>query len=79
MIELARKEGRSRFLFDLHADPREQVDLASQHPQRIEALAKDLAKMLRRGREIAMDFTDAEDLELSGAELDRLRGLGYID
>lgn len=79
MIERARRHGRNRVLFDLQADPAEKVDVASEHPRIVETLAADLEATLRLGREIAMEFTDAEDLELSQAEIDRLRSLGYVE
>ena len=70
---------RRRLLYDIDADFEEQHDLAAEHPQVVEDLALKLAKLLERAATLGEFYGDGGTVELSEAELENLRALGYID
>ncbi len=76
LIEIEYDGATHRFLFDLAADPREQHDLASERPERAEALTRLLAQ--RRGAARAARLEGAAQVELGDDSRDVLKALGYI-
>ena len=74
-----RPAGRPEYeLFDRRRDPLDQVDLAPEHPDVVERLAKEL----HAWRKLAESMRLPPDSQLAGSlnaeELERLRALGYI-
>ena len=67
------KEEKTRELFDLEADPQEQVNLTSTHPQKAAELASQLEawEQTHRRKESLKDTISEKDLE-------RLKALGYV-
>ncbi len=61
-------------LFDVRADPGEQHDLSEQHPDTVESMRSDLDK-LRAARRVESETSIGE---LSVADQERLRALGYV-
>ena len=68
-------------LFDLVADPTEQVDLAGSQPEVLQACRRTYRAALREGRltDFAAVITAAEAAEAERRlDLDELRDLGYV-
>ena len=72
-------EGNPEFeLFKFHDDPLDQINLAAEHPDVVERLAKAI-RTWRKKAEAARLPSDSESTEgLSNEQLERLRSLGYI-
>jgi arylsulfatase A-like enzyme len=68
------------FLYDLHEDPEEYDNLASQHPSVVEALLADHDHLMYGSQELAARFVlSGSDQPILGQEsIERLRALGYI-
>jgi len=65
-------------LYDVEKDPLDRVNVAMQHPDVVERLAKELERW-RRLAENARLPADADTTDsLSKEQLERLRSLGYI-
>ena len=64
-------------LFDREADPTEQHDVASSHPEVVGELTRHLERALQEARDLAAAYGESERLTLSGEELEQLRALGY--
>ena len=62
-------------LYNLEADPSEQIDLSSDEPQAVRML---LAEMERRRSQFERDSAPDNQIELEPEEAERLRALGYI-
>ena len=62
-------------LYNLEADPFEQIDLSSDEPQAVRML---LAEMERRRSQFGRDSAPDNQIELEPEEAERLRALGYI-
>jgi arylsulfatase A-like enzyme len=61
-------------LFDLSRDPREQEDLAAQHPERVAALRVRIDALLA----LPPPWDAAPEVELDAMRLEQLRALGYL-
>ena len=66
-------------LFDLSSDPGEQRNLAGAEPARVEELRALLRDEVARGLRWGNEYGPAGELELSASDLERLRGLGYVE
>jgi hypothetical protein len=64
-------DGRS--LFDLESDAEERVDIASSRAELLEPLWLELESYMER------ETADAESMELSREQMQRLRELGYAE
>jgi arylsulfatase A-like enzyme len=64
-------------LYDLRADPGETRDLAAGEPERVDAMREELTQALRARRRLAPPADGTP--ELTPAERDRLRALGYLE
>jgi arylsulfatase A-like enzyme len=74
-----RPAGRPEFeLFDRRQDPLDQKDLAAQHPDIVERLAKELQAWRKRAESMRLKPDSQLAGTLSAEELERLRALGYI-
>jgi hypothetical protein len=74
-----RPAGRPEYeLFDRRQDPLDQVDLAPQHPDVVERLAKELAAWRKRADSMRLPPDSQLAGSLNAEELERLRALGYI-
>jgi arylsulfatase A-like enzyme len=71
-------EGRME-LYDQIADPAEANDLAAVHPDRVRALRERLDATAKLFEEIAADLEAHQGVELSPAQWERMRSLGYTD
>jgi hypothetical protein len=60
-------------LYDLAADPREQRNVATEHPERVEALTAEIAAW--RDRDLR---TDLPSQEIDSETLEELKALGYV-
>lgn len=65
-------------LFDLDQDPFEENDLADSEPQALAVMRQKLIDRVRHATELAEDFRFSRALDLSSAESDNLRALGYL-
>jgi arylsulfatase A-like enzyme len=76
---VVRAPGHPEFeLFEFHADPRDQKNLAAENPQTVQKLARSLASW-REGAERARVKPDTEAIKnMSAEQLEQLRALGYI-
>jgi arylsulfatase A-like enzyme len=73
-----RPPGKPEFeLFDFYRDPLDHRDLARDNPQVVERLAGELESWKKKARAARLKG-DAEATSLSGADLERLRSLGYV-
>ncbi len=82
-LKLLRRSGRV-LLFDLDADPGEQVDVAgepgrAEDVRRLQQILSDLAGASRALREAVMQGGQDENPELDDEELKRLEELGYVE
>jgi arylsulfatase A-like enzyme len=73
LIHIPTAEGSKDWLFDLRADPAEQVDVAEQNPEKVAELRARLTLTLAADRKLT------EDQLLSSEQIEALRGLGYMD
>ena len=79
--KLIESEGAGRFLFDLATDPLERTDLASASSARLADLTSELEHHRRESEELRGRLGGASPQtsdELSPAELEALRELGYV-
>jgi len=78
---LRANEGQRTYLFDIESDPREQDDVAAQHPERVAAMAAELEAIRLRARRKGAELGRAEDerVRLSDEDLRALSELGYVD
>jgi len=73
LVDVPRLEGGyERGLYDLEADPAEEHDVSSEHPETAERLARILDTWTE-------ELPQVEGIDLSEEELDALRALGYIN
>jgi arylsulfatase A-like enzyme len=73
LVHVPTANGGKDWLFDLRADPAEQVDVAEQHPEKLAELRARLTPVL------AGDLQLSEDQSLSPEQIETLRSLGYMD
>jgi arylsulfatase A-like enzyme len=69
-----------RQLFDLSVDPGETADVSAEQPQMVKKLLKEIRAQQRVGRldRVARDAESVDaDVEISPADLERMRALGY--
>ncbi|MBW2272156.1 MAG: sulfatase [Deltaproteobacteria bacterium] len=67
-------------LYDLETDPAEQVDLAAEHPDRLERMLREMDALRGAARGAASASPKPEqDLNLTPDELEGLRQLGYLE
>jgi arylsulfatase A-like enzyme len=75
---VSRPEGKPEFeLFDFYADALDRRDVARENPQVVERLAKELESWKKEARAARLQ-PDGDTANLSAAELERLRSLGYV-
>lgn len=74
----ARNAVQRTFLFDRINDPAEAHDVAAEHPDVVAKLERQLAAELEAAEAASEIFTSAEAMNLTEAELERLRALGYV-
>lgn len=65
-------------LFEFYKDPLDQKDLAAQHPDVVERLAKQLDEWSRMAKAARLKPDSEEAKSLSAEQLERLRSLGYV-
>jgi arylsulfatase A-like enzyme len=65
-------------LYDLEADPFEKKDVSAQHPDVVAELKRALENMVARAVRFGESYHQAPDQNMSPAELEALRGLGYL-
>jgi hypothetical protein len=74
-----RPAGAPEFELYAHAtDPLDQTDVAAQHPDVVQGLARDLAAWRTAAARARLKPDSASANSLSKEELERLRSLGYI-
>lgn len=74
-----RPAGRPEFeLYDRRQDPLDQKDLASQHPDIVERLKKELLAWRKQAESMRLKPDSQLAGTLSAEELERLRALGYV-
>jgi arylsulfatase A-like enzyme len=73
------REAQAVFLYDRLADPTEQHDLSSGHPDIVIGLRARLASAVEAARALAPASVAANALELSAEDLERLQALGYVE
>jgi arylsulfatase A-like enzyme len=71
--------GGKRELFDLDADPHELDDVADEHPEVCDRLAKQVKEMLQAQRALAERLGSGETEELDDGTISELRELGYME
>ena len=64
-------------MYDHAEDPLNLVNLAEEHPERVEALSAAIARWLEKVNAAKLSAADSTE-GLSKQELERLRSLGYI-
>lgn len=75
---VVRPAGKPEFeLFEFYEDPLDHGDVARDHPEVVERLAREL-EAWKQGARAARLEPDKGAASLSGAELERLRSLGYV-
>ncbi len=70
-------EGGKVALYDLEQDPREERDVASENPEKVEELQRVLRGLCLGASDKARGHDIPQDGNLTPAVLDQLRGLGY--
>ena len=65
-------------LYDLSADPQERKNVIARHPNTLRALDLRLREW-RNGLPRLSTLDDASDVDITDAEVERLRVLGYVD
>jgi hypothetical protein len=74
-----RPDGRPEFeLYDARGDALNLADVAASHPEVVERLARSLAAWREAVADAALASDAEASQELSPAELERLRSLGYV-
>lgn len=76
-----RPEGHPEFeLYDHVEDPLNTTDIADQHPEKVEVLARELELWRKWTRQVALTPQEGAEEEeaMSEAELEQLRQLGYV-
>jgi arylsulfatase A-like enzyme len=75
---VVRPEGHPEFeLYDHVADPLNLTDIASDNPDRVESMAKQMALWLQWAEANKVE-SDGDSAELSDDQLEQLRALGYV-
>jgi len=70
----------SAMLFHLGDDPTEQRDLAAREPRRVASMTQAMTRTLTEALEAGRVFErETGDVPLSEAQVEQLRGLGYVD
>lgn len=66
-------------LYDKSEDPDEQNDLASEHPDVVAQLMREMTLRVQEATALSASFDQSPDLDLSERESQQLRALGYIE
>ena len=66
-------------LYDKSEDPNEQDNLASEHPDVVAQLERELTLRVQEATALSASFDQSPDLDLSERENEQLRALGYIE
>lgn len=66
-------------LYDWKRDPDEHEEVAARYPEVVVRLEQGLSSWLEEMARATADYEPARPVELSPAEIEQLKGLGYID
>ncbi len=78
-VKLIQVDGEPDELFDLVADPVEEVDLVAERPSLIPPLNQQIDQMTQKAQIQREQLTTGDTIEMDESLMQQLRGLGYID